>query len=79
MVVKAEKHGYVRYKALNAIMAVFPLNIYILSVVLFNFNSFSVLVPFLFHGVTWSATLSDRPFPLSSAIPDRGGILPMVV
>jgi len=41
VVVKAEKH-YVRHKALNAIMAAFPLNIFIFFVVLFCFSTFSV-------------------------------------
>jgi len=42
VVVREEKHGYVRYKALNAIMTAFSLNIYILSVVLFCFSTFPV-------------------------------------
>ena len=54
-------------------MAAFPLDISIFSVVLFVF----VLVLFLFHEVTWSASLSDKPFPLSLAIPGREGILPV--
>ena len=61
VVIRAEKHGYVRDKALNAIMAAFPLDISILFVVLFCFSTFPV---------PWSdpsATLSDRLFPLSSA------------
>ena len=42
VVVKAEKYGYVRYKALNAIMAAFPSNISIFSIVLFCFSTFPV-------------------------------------
>ena len=42
MVVKAEKHGYVRHKTLNEIMAAFPSDISILSVVLLYFSTFSV-------------------------------------
>ena len=72
VVVKAEKHGSVRYKAPNAIMAAFP------WIFLFFPLSFSVLVLFLFHGMTQTATLSDRLFPLSSTTLGRGGVLPMV-
>ena len=43
VVVKVEKHGYVRYKVLNAIMAAFPLDISIFSVVLFCSSPFTVL------------------------------------
>ena len=43
VVVKAEKHDYVRYKALNAIIAAFPSYISIFSVVLFYFST--CLVP----------------------------------
>ena len=71
VVVMAEKYGYVRYKALTTKMAAFPLDISILFVVFFCFSTF------LFHRVTQSATLSDRPVPLSSAIPGRERILPM--
>ena len=42
VVVKAEKHGYVRHKALNEIMTVFPSNISIFFVVLFCFSTFPV-------------------------------------
>ena len=42
VVVKAEKHGYVRHKTLNAIMTAFPSDISIFSVVLFCFNTFPV-------------------------------------
>ena len=71
VVVKAEKHGFVRYKVLNAIMAAFP------QIFLFFPLFFSVLILFLFYGMTRSATLSDRPFPLFSATLGRGGVLPM--
>ena len=71
MVVKAKKHGSVRYRVLNAIMAIFPLMFPFFSL------SFPILVLIIFHGMTRSVTLSGRPFPLSSAIPDRGGVLPM--
>ena len=37
VVVKAEKHGYVRHKALNVMIAAFPLDISLFSVVLFYF------------------------------------------
>ena len=43
VVVKAEKHGYDRYKALNAIMAAFPLEISIFSAVPFCFSIFPIL------------------------------------
>ena len=43
MVVRAKKHGYVRCKALNAIMVVLPLDISIFSVVLFCFSILPVL------------------------------------
>ena len=42
VVVKAEKYDYVRYKTLNAIMAAFPSDISIFSVVLFYFSTFPV-------------------------------------
>ena len=42
VVVKAEKHGYVRHKALNAVMAAFPSNISIFSTVPFCFSTFPV-------------------------------------
>ena len=60
MVVKVEKHGYVRYKVLNAIMAAFPLDISIFSVVLFYLSTFPV---------PWNdpeCTISSRLLPLSS-------------
>ena len=40
VVVKVEKHGYVRHKALNVIMVAFPLDTSIFSVVLFCFSTF---------------------------------------
>ena len=43
VVVKAKKHGYVKHKALNAIMAAFPSDISIFSVVIFCFSTFPVL------------------------------------
>ena len=42
VVVKVEKHGYVRHKALNAIMAAFPSDISVFSVVLFCFSTFPI-------------------------------------
>ena len=42
VVVKIEKHGYVRHKALNVVMAAFPSNISIFSVVPLCFNTFLV-------------------------------------
>ena len=42
VVVEVEKYGYVRHKALNEIMAAFPSDISIFSVVLFGFSTFSV-------------------------------------
>ena len=42
VVVKAEKHGYVRYMALNAVMTAFPSNISIFSAVIFYFSTFPV-------------------------------------
>ena len=61
VVVKAEKLGSVRYRALNAIVAAFP---YIFS----SFPlSFSVLVLIPFHGMTRNVNLSNRLFLLSSA------------
>ena len=42
VVVKAEKYGYVRYKALNAIIVAFPLDISIFPIVLFYFCTFHV-------------------------------------
>ena len=43
MVIKAKKHGYVRHKALNAIMAVFPLDTSVFSDVHFCFSAFPAL------------------------------------
>ena len=43
VVVRTEKYGRVRHKALNAIMVVFPLNTSIFSVVLFCFCAFPAL------------------------------------
>ena len=40
MVVKTKKYGYVRHKALNAIMVAIPSDISIFSVVLFCFSTF---------------------------------------
>ena len=42
VVVKAEKYGCVRVKALNAIMTVFPLDTFTFSFVLFCFSTFPV-------------------------------------
>ena len=42
VVVKAEKHDYVRFKELNAIMAAFFSEISLFSVVLFYFSTFHV-------------------------------------
>ena len=45
VVVKAKKHGYVRHKALNEIMELFPLTFP------FSLLSFFALVLFLFRGM----------------------------
>ena len=71
MVVKAKKHGSVRYRVLNAIMAIFPLMFPFFSL------SFPILVLIIFHEMTRSVTLSGRSFPLSLAILGRGRVLPM--
>ena len=42
VVVKAEKHGYVKHKALSAVMTAFPSDISIFSTVLFCFSTFPV-------------------------------------
>ena len=42
VVAKTEKYGYVRHKALNAIMATFPLEISLFSVVLVCFSTLPV-------------------------------------
>ena len=71
VVVKAEKHGSVRYRALNAIVAAF-------SQIFSSFPlSFYVLVLILFHGMTRNVDLSNRLFLLSSTTPGQGGVLPM--
>ena len=43
VVVRTEKYGRVRHKALNAIMAAFPLDTFVFSVVLFCFSTFPAL------------------------------------
>ena len=43
VVVRTEKYGRVRRKALNAIMIVFPLDTFVFSVVLFCFSAFPAL------------------------------------
>ena len=43
VVIRTEKYGRVRHKALNAIMAVFPLDISVFSAVLFCFSAFPAL------------------------------------
>ena len=43
VVVRTEKYGHVRHKALNAIMTVFPLDTSVFSVVLFCFSAFPAL------------------------------------
>ena len=40
VVVRTEKYGHVRHKALNAIMAAFPLDTSVFSIVLFCFSTF---------------------------------------
>jgi len=43
VVVSAEKYGSVSHQALNAIVAAFPLDIFILSIVFSCFSTFPVL------------------------------------
>ena len=43
VVVRTEKYGHVRHKALNAIMAAFPLDTSVFSIVLFCFSAFLAL------------------------------------
>ena len=69
--VKAEKHGYVRHKALNAVMAAFPLTFP------FSSLSFFALVLLLFRGMIWSIITSGGLPPLSSATSMPRRVLPM--
>ena len=43
VVVRTDKYGSVRHKALNAIVAAFPLDVFVFSVVFFCFNTFPAL------------------------------------
>ena len=43
VVVRTEKYGHVRHKALNAIMAALPLDTFVFSVILFCFSAFPAL------------------------------------
>jgi len=43
VVVRTEKYGSVRHKALNAIVAAFPLDAFVFSVVFFYFSAFPAL------------------------------------
>ena len=43
VVVRTEKYGRIRHKALNAIMAAFPLDTSVFSVILFYFSAFPAL------------------------------------
>ena len=78
VVVKVEKHGYVRHKALNEIMVVFPSNISIFSVVLLCFSTFSVPWNDLECHYQWQVT----PFFLGYihaeevSFHGRGGVFP---
>ena len=49
VVVKTEKYGRVKYKALNAIMTAFPLDTSVFSIVLFCFCAF----PALWNDMEW--------------------------
>ena len=71
VVVRTEKYGRVKHKALNAIMAAFPLGTSVFSVVLFYFSTF------LLRGTIWSVTTSGRLPPLSSTTSMLRRILPM--
>ena len=71
VVVKAKKYGYVRHKALNEIMELFPLTFP------FSLLSFFALVLFLFRGMIWSVITSGRLPPLSSATSMQRRVLPM--
>ena len=77
VVIKAERHGYVRHKALNEIMATFPSDISIFSVVFFCFSTFSVLWSDLECHYQWQVA----PFILDihaeeDSSHDRGGVFP---
>ena len=87
VVVRTEKYGRVRHKALNAIMAALPLNTSIFFVVLFCFSTFPALWNDMECYYRWQvASLilgyihaeEDFPHGRGGAFPshDRGGIFP---
>ena len=70
VVVKAEKHGSVSCRAFNAIVAASSQIFQCLPL------SYSFLILIIFHGMVRSVTLNDRPYPLSSVLTSRRGVLP---
>jgi len=69
VVVKTEKYGCVRYKALNTIKAAF------LCTLSFYLSSFSTFVLFLPYGTVWSVAIDGLLPLLPSAISIQGGFL----
>ena len=70
VVVKAKKHGSVSCRTFNVIVAAFSQIFPCLPL----FCSFLILI--IFHGMDWSVALNSGPYPLSSALPSQGGVLP---
>ena len=70
MVVKAEKHGSVSCRAFNAIVATFSQIFPCLPL------SCSFFILIIFRGMVRSVALNCSPFPMSSALPGQGGVLP---
>ena len=70
VVVKAKKYSSVSCRAFNVIVVAFSQIFPCLPL------SCSLLIPIIFHGMVRSVALNGRPFPLSSAWPGRGGVLP---
>ena len=67
---KAEKHDLVGCRAFNAMVETF-------SQIFPDFPlSCSFLILIIFHGMVRNVALNGRPYPLSSVLPSRGGVLP---
>ena len=86
VVVKTEKYGRVKYKALNAIMTAFPLDTSVFSVVIFCFSAFPTLWNDMEYYYRWQVaslilgyihTEEDSPYGRGGAFPshDRGGVI----
>ena len=78
MVIRTEKYGRVKHKALNAIMTAFPLDTFVFSVVLFCFSAFPTLWNDMECHYQWQVTsfILDYIHAEEDSPYGRGGVFP---